>query len=122
MDEQFFKKLVSRVLRHSGFTTRKNKHTGQFELYDGGPEPILYCQPVLEKEGESNEYYLCFTISTKLSENSQKLYDRMIKRFTRLGPSINISLENLLDPAFTDEQLEQLEELVNEKGADDETD
>lgn len=122
MDDKFFKKLTSRVLRHSGFTTKINSETKEYELCDeSGNDPILLCKPIIHKEEDVVEYYLCFSLTREFSTNSEKLYQRMINRFTRLGPSIMINLEKLFDPLFTDEELEKIEELVNEKGDNNET-
>lgn len=123
MDEKYFKKLVSRVLRHSGLTTKINRSTRQYELYhDSSPEPVIYAQPIIEREDEQLTYYLCFTFPQKLDQNIQNFYNRIINRFTRLAPSLNITTENLDEPIFDDQQMEIIEQLVNEnKGESDET-
>ena len=115
MDDKFFRKLTSRVLRHSGFQVKINRETKQYEIYDeSGANPILYCQPLIDREGDTVEYYLCFSLDREFSTKSEKLYQRMINRFTRLAPSVMINLEKLFDPLFTDEQMEQIEKLVDE--------
>jgi hypothetical protein len=121
MNEQFFRKLTSRVLRHSGFTAKINRDTKEYELSDeSGSGPILLCKPAIDTTNGESEYYLCFYLTRAFSPEQEKLYKRIINRFTRLAPSVNINLENLFDPIFTDEEMEKIQELVNEKGEDNE--
>ena len=115
MEKREFRKLTSRILRHSGFKVKMNRLTQEYEFFDNSsPDPVLYCRPILINEAEAIENYLCFRVEQELDDNNKKLYDRMINRFTRLGPSINISLENESEPVFTDEQLEKIGELLTE--------
>lgn len=117
MDKTEFRKITSRILRHSGFITKMDKITKEYELFDKSspsPTPILYCRPITISEAEVIENYLCFRVENKLNETHEKLYKRMINRFTRLAPSINISLEDETEPVFTDEQIEKLEQLITE--------
>lgn len=114
MNKTQFRKLTSRVLRHSGFQVRMNKATKEYELCDSSPAPFLFCKPIIMTEAEVTENYLCFRVLNKMTANQEKLYQRMINRFTRLAPSINISLEDESEPIFTDEQFEKLDELLTE--------
>ena len=114
MEKTQFRKITSRILRHSGFTVKMNKETHEYELFDTSPMPTLYCRPLQIEEAGVTEDYLCFRVLNKLNETHEKLYKRMINRFTRLAPSINISLEDESEPVFTDEQLEKLDELITE--------
>lgn len=117
MEKVQFRKITSRILRHSGFKVKMNKATHEYELYDSSPTPTLYCKPIImesETQEAEMENYLCFRVLEELNENHKKLYDRMINRFTRLAPSINISLENESEPIFNDEQLDKLGELLEE--------
>lgn len=115
MDVKSFRKLTSRILRHSGFITHSNKSSREYELrLATESEPILFCKMISIEEGGTLENYLCFRVSHKLSEDEQNLYNKMIKRFTRLGPSINISFEDETEPVFSDEQMNALESLINE--------
>lgn len=121
MDVKSFKKLTSRILRHSGFITHSNKITEEYELKSAAEsEPILFCKMINIDEDGNLENYLCFRAIRKLTEDEEKLYNKMIKRFTRLGPSINISLEDETEPPFTDEQMETLESLIKEYDKGDE--
>lgn len=116
MEPKAFRKLTSRILRHSGFIVRMNKKSQEYEFfYNSSPTPIIYCRPITDlNEKAENEYFLCFRVLSELQENPKILYERMIKRFTRLAPSINISLENESEPVFTDEQVEKLDQLLDE--------
>lgn len=118
MNRTDFRKITSRILRHSGFITKMNKQTGEYELFDNSsPNPVLYCKPILmtsDTDEAEIENYLCFRVNTALSENNEKIYNRMINRFTRLAPSINISFENEEDPVFTDDEYEILSQIVEE--------
>lgn len=118
MDQKAFRNITSRILRHSGFTVKMNKENHEYELfYNSSPQPVLYCKPIT-LDGETPEAeietYLCFRVLEALTDEQEKLYNRMIKRFTRLAPSINISFENETEPVFDEEQLEKLEQLFNE--------
>lgn len=113
MDAKSFRKLTSRILRHGGFNTRSNKITEEYELFLNSEEPILYCRMINIQEGDILENYLCFRSDRPLNEEEEKLYNRMVKRFTKLGPSINISFEDESKPIFTDEQMDTLESLLD---------
>lgn len=111
------RKLISRLLRHSGFEVKMNKDSHEYEFFKDTEQPILYCKTVIEEsedEGNNKEIYLCFHVLDNLSEEHQKIYDRMVARFTRCAPDININFENWAEPVFTDEQESKLEELLNE--------
>lgn len=116
MNKTEFRKITSRILRHSGFITKMDRITNEYELFDeSSPTPILYCRPIIINEAEVIENYLCFRVENKMNEKQENLYKRMINRFTRLAPSINISLEDESEPVFTDEQMEKLEQLITER-------
>ena len=114
MEKKDFRKLTSRILRHSGFKVKINKNSGEYEIFDTSPQPILFCRPVIINEAEVIENYLCFRVENKLTETQEKLYSRMKNRFTRLAPSVNISFEDETEPLFSDEQLEKLDQLLTE--------
>lgn len=115
MDVKSFRKLTSRILRHGGFITHSNKLSREYELrLATESEPILFCKMVNIEEEGTLENYLCFRSVRKLNEDEQNLYNKMIKRFTRLGSSINISFEDETEPIFSDEQMDTLESLINE--------
>ena len=118
MDRKEIRKLTSRLLRHSGFVVKMNKSTNEYEFFnEGSDQPILYCRQVIEEpeqEGGDQEIYLCFRVLESLSEANQKLYDRMVGRFSRRASMININFENESEPVFTEEQEAKLEELYNE--------
>lgn len=116
MEKSEFRKLTSRILRHGGFIAKVNKVSNEYELFEKqADKPTLYCLPVREPaEDGSVENYLCFRVDQPLTEEAEKLYSRLINRFTRLAPSIIITFENELDPVFTDEQLKIIDELVKE--------
>lgn len=114
MEKTLFRKITSRILRHSGFQVKMNKNTHEYELFDSSPDPVLYAKPIIIEEAGVIENYLCFRVYNNLNEHHQKLYDRMINRFTRLASSINISFENESEPIFNDEQLEKIGELLTE--------
>ena len=115
MDKTQFRKITSRILRHSGFSVKMNKTTHEYELFDdGSPTPTLFCKPLTITEAEAKEDYLCFRVLTSLDEKQEKLYNRMINRFTRLAPSINISFEDESKPIFNEEQIEKLYDLLTE--------
>ena len=114
MEKTQFRKITSRILRHGGFQVKVNKETQEYEFLDSSPQPILFCKPITIEEAEMVENYLCFRVFKKLTESQEKLYKRMINRFTRLAPSININFEDESEPVFTDEQLEKLETLIEE--------
>lgn len=116
MTNKEIRKLVSRIVRHSGFTVRKDKLTDEYNFSDdSSPEPVLFCKVInLESEKAEMETYLCFRVLEPLTDNRQKLYNRMIKRFTKLAPSFNISFEDESKPIFTDEELERIDSLYDE--------
>lgn len=115
MEKSQFRKITSRIVRHSGFTVKMNKARGEYEFFDSGsPQPVLYCKPIIINEAEVVENYLCFRVYNKLTEAQEKLYNRMINRFTRLAPSINISFEDENEPVFNDEQIEEIDKLATE--------
>lgn len=117
MDRKSLRKLISRLLRHSGFEVKMNKSTHEYEFFKDLEQPILYCKQVIEEpetEGGDEEVYLCFHVLESLSVEHNKIYERMIARFNRLAPQININFENWSEPIFTDEQEEKLVELLNE--------
>lgn len=118
MDKVQFRKITSRILRHSGFQVKMNKENHEYELLDSSTEPTLYCKPIILEEDGTIENYLCFRVINKLSEGQEKTYNRMVNRFTRLAPSINISFEDESEPVFTDEQIEKIEELLKEQGVE----
>ena len=111
------RKLISRLLRHSGFEVKMNKETHEYEFFKDSEKPILYCKIVIEEpedEGTEKEIYLCFHSLETLSEEHQAMYNRLVARFTRRAPQINYNFENWSDPVFTDDQETKLEELINE--------
>ena len=124
MEAKAFRKLTSRILRHSGFTVKINKETHEYEFLDkSSPSPVLYCRPITDlNEKAENEYFLCFRVLSDLNEDNKKLYNRMINRFTRLAPSININFENESEPLFTDEQIEKIGKLLDEYNQGENTD
>ncbi len=116
MDKSNFRKITSRILRHGGFITKMNKETKEYELFEaeGDTTPTLYCLPVIEEEDGKLENYLCFRTEQQLNDNTQKLYDRLVKRFTRLAPSIIITFENELEPIFSDKQIEIIDQMLSD--------
>ena len=116
MDKSNFRKITSRILRHGGFITKMNKETKEYELFEaeGDTTPTLYCLPVIEEEDGKLENYLCFRTEQQLNDNAQKLYDRLVKRFTRLAPSIIITFENELEPVFSDKQIEIIDQMLSD--------
>lgn len=109
--EKEFRKLTSRILRHSGFIAVVNKETKEYELkLNSESEPVLFCKHLIVE----NEKFICFRVNSELSEEASKLYQRIVNRFGRLDPSVQISFENELEPIFTDEQLQVIEEMVKE--------
>lgn len=124
MDRKEIRKLISRLLRHSGFEVKVNKETHEYEFFNNQEQPILYCRQVIEEpeqEGGEKEVYLCFRVLENLSEENQKIYDRMLNRFKRRAPMININFENEAEPIFTDEQKEKLEQLIEEYNTEGDT-
>lgn len=116
MEKSNFRKITSRILRHGGFITKMNKETKEYELFEaeGDTTPTLYCLPVIEEEDGKLENYLCFRTEQQLNDNTQKLYDRLVKRFTRLAPSIIITFENELEPIFSDKQIEIIDQMLSD--------
>lgn len=116
MEKSNFRKITSRILRHGGFITKMNKETKEYELFEaeGDTTPTLYCLPVIEEEDGKLENYLCFRTEQQLNDNTQKLYDRLVKRFTRLAPSIIITFENELEPVFSDKQIEIIDQMLSD--------
>lgn len=116
MEKSNFRKITSRILRHGGFITKMNKETKEYELFEaeGDTTPTLYCLPVIEEEDGKLENYLCFRTEQQLNDNAQKLYDRLVKRFTRLAPSIIITFENELEPVFSDKQIEIIDQMLSD--------